>query len=88
MTAALLLLALAADGPVDVVEHLGERIADARFRDAQQELVTVRELSSRGKPVLVTLVYFDCPMLCSLVQQGLIKALKRFELITPDFMIM
>ena len=73
MTAALLALALAAavEEPVDVVERLGERIADARFRDAQQELVTVRELSTRGKPVLVTLVYFDCPMLCSLVQQGL-----------------
>jgi protein SCO1/2 len=71
------LLFLLAQAEVDVVEKLGDRVADAPFIDSQANRVSLRELSARGKPVLLTLVYFDCPMLCSLVQKGMIKALNQ-----------
>jgi protein SCO1/2 len=67
----------AADAPVDVVERLGERVADASFMDSESHRVGLRELTARGKPVVLTLIYFDCPMLCSLVQQGVIKAINE-----------
>jgi protein SCO1 len=75
---ALLLLAQVAtaqDAPVDVVERLGERIASAQFMDSESHRVQLRDLTAREKPVVLTLIYFDCPMLCSLVQKGVIKAL-------------
>jgi len=78
--AALMLLAQVAtapDAPVDVVERLGERVADASFMDSESNRVQLRELAARGKPVVLTLIYFDCPMLCSLVQKGVIKAINE-----------
>ena len=81
MIAALLLLAQAAaapaDGPVDVVERLGQPVADALFMDSDANRVRLRDLTARGKPVVLTLIYFDCPMLCSLVQKGIIKGLNE-----------
>jgi protein SCO1/2 len=62
--------------PVDVVEHLNDRIpGDLQFLDAFQNGFFMRDAFARGKPVVLTLVYFDCPMLCNLVEQGLIKSL-------------
>ena len=67
----------AQDDPVDVVERLGQRVADASFMDSESNRVRLHDLTARGKPVVLTLVYFDCPMLCSLVQQGVIKAINE-----------
>jgi protein SCO1 len=86
MIAALLLVAQVAqvstepDAPVDVVERLGERVASASFMDSESHRVQLRDLAARGKPVVLTLIYFDCPMLCSLVQKGVIKALNESDL--------
>ncbi len=85
MIAALLIAAAASqDAPVDVVERLGERIAEAGFMDSDGNRVQLREVAARGKPVVLTLIYFDCPMLCSLVQKGLIKALNETGLRLGD----
>ena len=67
----------AQDAPVDVVERLGERVASAQFMDSESHRVRLLDLAARGKPVVLTLIYFDCPMLCSLVQKGVIKALNE-----------
>ena len=75
MIAALIIAAAVSDGAIDVVERLGDRVADAAFMDTGSNHVQLRELAARGKPVVLTLIYFDCPMLCSLVQQGVIRAL-------------
>lgn len=67
----------ASDG-VDVVEQLGQRLnGDARFFDSFLNQLAVRDLTGHQKPVILTLVYFDCPMLCSLVMQGLVKGLNE-----------
>ena len=87
MIAALVLLAqvaTASDAPVDVVEHLGERVGDAGFMDTQGNRVALHDLAARGKPVVLTMIYFDCPMLCSLVQKGVIKALNESGLRLRD----
>ena len=79
---------------VDVVERLNERLPDdARFFDAFQNQVAVRDIYGHGKPVLLSLVYFECPMLCSLVMQGLVRGLngsglelgKDYQAVTISF---
>lgn len=77
MIAALLIAAAAASDSVDVVEQLGAPVADASFMDTGSNHVQLRDLTARGKPVVLTLIYFDCPMLCSLVQQGVTRALNE-----------
>jgi protein SCO1/2 len=62
--------------PVDVVEHLNQRIpGDLRFLDAFQNGFFMKDAFERKLPTVLTLVYFDCPMLCNLVEQGLVKGL-------------
>ena len=64
------------DESVDVVERLGDPIpAGLRFYDAFHNDVALKDFLGHGKPVVVTLVYFQCPMLCSLVMKGLVKGL-------------
>src|SRR5207253_9796822 len=62
---------------VDVVEHHGERVANASLMNSESNRVQLRDLTARGKPVVLTLIYFDCPMLCSLVQRDVIKAINE-----------
>jgi protein SCO1/2 len=64
------------DESVDVVERLGEPIPGGlRFYDSFHNDVAVKDWFDGKRPVVVSLVYFECPMLCSLVMKGLIKAL-------------
>ena len=66
---------LAALQDIDVIEHLGERVpANLSFTDEAGRSVGLASLLNRGKPVLVTLGYHRCPMLCGLVLDGLVKA--------------
>jgi protein SCO1/2 len=63
---------------VDVVERLNEPVpGDLRFVDAFENHVRLDEFLGRDKPVVLSLVYFDCPMLCSLVEKGLVKGLSE-----------
>jgi protein SCO1/2 len=62
---------------IDVVEHLGDRVpAGLSFRDPAGRLVAFDDVLHQARPVLVTLGYYRCPMLCGLVLDGLAKALK------------
>jgi protein SCO1 len=66
---------LAALQDIDVIEHLGDRVAgDLSYADGAGNPVHLGSLLNRGKPVLVTLGYHRCPMLCGLVLDGLVKA--------------
>jgi protein SCO1/2 len=69
---------LAALQDIDVIEHLGERVpAGLTFNDPSGKSVALDTLTAQGKPVLVTLGYHRCPMLCSLVLDALVKAMKE-----------
>jgi protein SCO1 len=79
---------------VDIVEKLGERVPrDLTFTDQDGKTVKLGDLLGDGKPVLLTLVYFKCPMLCSLTLNGLVGALrqqtwqpgKEFRVVTVSF---
>jgi len=62
---------------IDVIERLGERVpAGLSFRDPAGHAVALDDILHQGRPVLVTLGYYRCPMLCGLVLDGLAKALK------------
>ena len=66
---------LAALQDIDVIEHLGDRVpAGLKFTDGAGSPVGLESLLGRGKPILVTLGYHRCPMLCGLVLDGLVKA--------------
>lgn len=57
---------------VKVEEHLGQTIPlNLLFTDQGGQQVTLDKYFHHGKPVLLTLVYYDCPMLCPMVLNGL-----------------
>ncbi len=62
---------------IDVVENLGESVPrDLTFVDGYGVNVSVGQVLDQGKPVIVTMGYFQCPLLCNLVHEGLVKAIK------------
>lgn len=59
---------------VGINEHLGEIIPlDTRFATSTGDSVTIGDLFEEGKPVLLNPLYYDCPMLCGLVIDGLLN---------------
>jgi protein SCO1/2 len=66
---------------------------DARFRDEAGRDVRLGEYFREGKPVVLTLVYYECPMLCNQVLNGTVGAFqalqftpgKEFEVVTVSF---
>jgi protein SCO1/2 len=57
-------------------QRLGEPLPlDARFKDESGRDVALGEYFSQ-KPVVLAFVYFQCPMLCPLVMNGISSALK------------
>jgi protein SCO1/2 len=72
---------LAALQDIDVIEHLGERIPSAlTFTDVTGAPKTIESLLHQGHPVVITLGYHRCPMLCGLVLDGLAKAARTVGL--------
>lgn len=59
-------------------EKLGAQVPfDAELVDWEGRKVTVGSLLAKGKPVVLALVYYDCPMLCGLIQSGLAKSIRE-----------
>jgi len=66
---------------VDIIEHLDAQIPlDARFVDENGNEVTLGDYFHGDKPVLLSLIYFNCPMLCSLVLNGMVDALQETDM--------
>lgn len=65
---------------VGITQKLDSRIdLDLEFVDSSGDTVVLRELF-RGKPVVLSLVYYECPMLCTLELNGLMKAMRAMDL--------
>ncbi|HET6284313.1 MAG TPA: SCO family protein [Polyangia bacterium] len=63
---------------IDVIEHLGDRVPGGLiFADGAGKPVSLDGFLFQGKPVLVTMGYHRCPMLCGLVLEGLVKTMKE-----------
>lgn len=61
---------------ITIEQKLNEQVPlDLTFRDESGREVRLREYFGK-KPVLLTLVYYECPSLCGLVLQGLLKSLR------------
>ena len=64
---------------VGIEQKLDSRVdLDLEFTDSSGETVVLRELF-RGKPVVLSLVYYECPMLCTLELNGLMKAMRAMD---------
>jgi len=75
---------------ITIEQKLNEQVPlDLTFRDETGRTVQLKQYFGR-KPVLLTLVYYECPSLCGLVLQGLLKSLRvlnytpgeQFEIVT------
>lgn len=66
---------------VGVNEQLGETIpaSDIHLVNHLGNKVTLDDYLGTDKPILLNLVYYDCPMLCSLVMQGMLKSMRRID---------
>jgi protein SCO1 len=79
---------------VGIDQHLNAQIPlDLNFVDEHGQPVQLRQYFGK-RPVIVTMVYFTCPMLCSQVMSGLTAALnglsrfdvgREFDVITVSF---
>ncbi len=79
---------------VGVTEYLNEQIPlDLKFRDESGEVVSLSKFFDGQRPVVLTLNYYRCPMLCGLQLNGLVDGLKtmnwtpgdEFEVVTVSF---
>ncbi|RJP82570.1 MAG: SCO family protein [Candidatus Zixiibacteriota bacterium] len=79
---------------VGVVEHLGGKIPlDLTFQNARGDTVRLAEYFRQGTPVVLSMHYTNCPMLCSLVLNGLANTVRdmdwrpgnRFEMVSVSF---
>lgn len=62
---------------VGIEQKLGAQLPlDVELKDENGKLVRLGDYFGKGRPVLVTFVYFECPMLCNQVLNGLTGSLK------------
>lgn len=69
------------ENPLEVtyVQNLNAQVPlDLVFRDEGGQPVALREALG-GKPAVLVFAYYDCPMLCTLVLNGLTEALQAVE---------
>tara|TARA_Y100001935_G_scaffold168043_1_gene138471 strand:- start:16802 stop:17605 length:804 start_codon:yes stop_codon:yes gene_type:complete len=63
---------------VGIDEHLGDYIPlDAKFADSNGDSVTIGSLLVEGKPVILNPLYYECPMLCGLVIDGVMDVTQQ-----------
>ena len=64
-----------------VTEHLGATlpISDYFFKDEDDKVVHLSDYFKGGRPVLLTLVYYECPNLCNFMLNGLVTSLKKLD---------
>jgi protein SCO1 len=67
---------------VDITPRLGEQVPlGDLFYDEDGREVTLGTYVNGDKPVLLVLAYFECPMLCTLVMNGTVRALQNITLV-------
>lgn len=65
---------------VSIEQRLNQQVPlELPFRDERGQTVTLGQFFEPGKPVILSLVYFDCPMMCSQVLNSLATTLQRLK---------
>jgi protein SCO1 len=74
---------------VSIDQRLNQQVPfDLKFRDEHGQPVTLGQFFIPGKPVVLSLVYFSCPMLCTEELNGLDRSLKLIPMsIGKDFQV-
>ncbi len=79
---------------VGIDQKLNEQLPlDAVFKDEQGNEVHLGQYFNQGKPVVIALVYYTCPMLCNQVLNGMLGSFRQnslnigkdFEVVTVSF---
>jgi protein SCO1 len=79
---------------VGIEQHLNAEVpADLEFRDELGNPVKLADYFGHGRPVILNLGYYQCPMLCSELLQGLVGSMKAltfdlgkdFDVVTVSF---
>jgi protein SCO1 len=66
---------------VGIEQKLGEQLPlDIEMQDEDGKLVRLGSFFNNGRPVIVAFVYYECPMLCNQVLNGLTGSLKGINL--------
>lgn len=64
---------------IGIDQKLGERIPPAlTFRDESGQTVRIEQYLGK-KPIILSLVYYECPMLCTQALNGLLRSLKQLN---------
>jgi protein SCO1/2 len=64
---------------VGIDQKMGAQVPlDLAFNDESGQLITLRQYL--GKPVILALVYYQCPSLCNMVLNGLVRSVKGLTL--------
>ena len=74
---------------IDVEEHLGDNIPlGLQFTDDHGQNVLLENYFNQGKPVILVLAYYECPMLCTLVLNGVTQSVYKLNMqLGKDFQI-
>jgi len=63
---------------VGIEEHLGRAIdLDLTFNDENGQVVKLRDFFNKGRPVLMDLVYYNCPQLCTLILNRQVEIMRQ-----------
>lgn len=66
---------------IGIEQKLGEQLPlDTEFKDEDGNAVQLGSFFKSGRPVIITFVYYECPMLCNQVLNGLTGSLKGMSL--------
>src|SRR5688572_4296177 len=62
---------------VGIEQKLGEQLPlETEFKNEDGETVKLGSYFNKGRPVVLALVYYECPMLCNEVLNGMTGSLK------------
>jgi protein SCO1/2 len=68
---------------VGIDQKMGAQVPiDLPFEDESGRPVTLRQYL--GKPVILALVYYQCPSLCNMVLNGVLRSVKNLEMTAGD----
>ena len=73
-------------GGIGIIERLGDRVSpETPFVNSEGQEVTMRDALAEGKPIVIAFVYHSCPMLCSLILDGLADAMAESDLDPTEY---